>query len=716
MRTKIRQILNVLTLGMMTLGLVIAPTTPTTAADNSVPTSALESTVSLAPVDVINPEVYVDPPNARVGAHYVFLFQITTPLACPGEVWIQWHEGYTGTSQIDDLGTADLDVANVAWSTVSRSNVITTADLTFIPSPDVSVPPDGMNTKVTQSWIPGGQVRLTISDTHGVTEISAGTWVRVDFWGPAAVNPGKDDAGITNPHSAGTYCYGVATDEEQTLVDVCFDITPPEAIITGTKMAPDSASFGEVITYRISIQNDGGITGTVELVEDIVPDGVAYVEHQSPLSYTAGAPERLFWYGDLGPGEITALTWWASVTGEISDTVFNEAVIYTYETLTITAGTHITTPEPCQQVLPPIATLCTSAGPPITDRALRNMLDMHIPNYQSTLLIFTQCYGGDMLQKFKDRQGTGILSATSISQTAVYGGYDDDAAGALWPGQGRTSDNVHKEGRDGKHEDETPIKAGDTISLTPTSPTGEIKSRHVLVYAGCPDIGGTWDSDQRETIKGNFPGAPTTTVTTVGGNGAPTGWNYPGTLNGLRDALIEIGGKMNKDEQFILFVTDHGDKHPAVGELEIPSYPEEYYIPITVTQRLINDMLNDPYNEPGTGITFFQPGSDPFEGVISLTLATTTTTYTDFTDFSVDLNGDGDLEDLGEGHYFFFPVPESVLIPPVANEDFLLEINVENGTSEDLYFAYVSMDSGPISKIVAQNYIYLPLIMKNYGD
>jgi hypothetical protein len=206
----------------------------------------------LAPIDVINAEVHVEPPNVRMGAHFVFVFQATTPIALPGEVWIQWREGYTGTSQIDDLGDASLEVANVAWSDGpdERDKVITD-DLTIIPDPDWSGPPDGMNTKTTGSWIPDGQVRLTISDTHGFDMIPAGVWIRVDFWGPPSVNPGKEDAGITNPDLTGSYCFGMATEEEQDLVYACADVIaggPPviDGVFTGALIDGDGTATNGV--------------------------------------------------------------------------------------------------------------------------------------------------------------------------------------------------------------------------------------------------------------------------------------------------------------------------------------------------------------------------------------------------------------------------------------------------------------------------------------
>ena len=68
-----------------------------------------------------------------------------------------------------------------------------------------------------------------------------------------------------------------------------------------------------------------------------------------------------------------------------------------------------------------------------------------------TLLIFTQCYGGDMMDNFSSRPGTTILSATSAGgERSTYEGYDDDAVAALIPELGRTSDDVHAAGVAGK--------------------------------------------------------------------------------------------------------------------------------------------------------------------------------------------------------------------------------------------------------------------------
>ena len=377
---------------------------------------------------------------------------------------------------------------------------------------------------------------------------------------------------------------------------------------------------------------------------------------------------------------------------------------------TISATVHITEPGP-KLAASPYGTLCTNEGLPITDFALRMLLDAYIPDYHSTLLVFTQCYGGNMLDNFANRARTGTLSATSAEQRAIYNGYDNDAAGALKPEDGRTSDTVHQAGIDGKDNRETPKKIGPTIPLTPTSATGDIKSRHVLVYAGCPDKGGTWDSDQRNTLEANFDGESNTTVTTVGGDGTG-GWDHAGTLAGLRDALEEIGQAMNQDEQFVLFVTDHGDHHPAAQDVEIPAKATATVFP-DVPGALIRAMRLESDNDTGTGVTLYTPGVFTFtQGDIAVSLPPATTVYTQFTTYHLDLNDDGDMETLGEGTYLVFHIPESELIGNAPFTDFQLEIDVENRTLDDMAFTYISMDSGPISKRPGHP-VYLPLVLKN---
>lgn len=220
------------------------------------------------------------------------------------------------------------------------------------------------------------------------------------------------------------------------------------------------------------------------------------------------------------------------------------------------------------------ATLSTTYGSSIYDNELKQMIDKHITNSAKRLVVLTQCYGGDALEALKNTTNTAVISATSRGQKAYYGGYDDDAATATKPGAGRTGQTVHDAGVAGKHGKETP-QTGGTLSpgnfpLAPVTDDGDVRSRHVVVYAGQPDNKPGRDVTQRDLIKSNFAGQANTTVTTVGGGGPAAGWDKHGWRRGLNDAIKEAGEAIAtapdpSKEQFLLFVTDHGDLHTVTN-------------------------------------------------------------------------------------------------------------------------------------------------------
>ncbi|MEE2829055.1 MAG: hypothetical protein VX498_07700, partial [Myxococcota bacterium] len=192
------------------------------------------------------------------------------------------------------------------------------------------------------------------------------------------------------------------------------------------------------------------------------------------------------------------------------------------------------------------------SGPAISDQRLARLLNTHVPtaSAHSAVLVLTQCFGGDMLDDFAARPNTVVLSGTTAGEVAIYGGYDQDAAGALWAGPGRTSGDVHAAGVAGAHEQETPLSQGGTVTLEDVDPAGAVRSRHVLVFAGQPN---SIDAGIRDTVLSNFAGDANTTVTTVGAGGVADGWQFPGTLDGLVTALrTQIAPVMNANEQFIL--------------------------------------------------------------------------------------------------------------------------------------------------------------------
>ncbi len=255
------------------------------------------------------------------------------------------------------------------------------------------------------------------------------------------------------------------------------------------------------------------------------------------------------------------------------------------------------------------ATICTTYGDDIYDYQLDQMIDSFIPPSAKRLIVLTQCYGGDAADNFTGTN-TAVLSATSPGQKAKYGGYDDDAANACKPGAGKTGQSVHAAGTAGKHPAETPVMGGGlapgAVSLEPVTADGAVRSRHVVVYAGMPDAKGR-DNAQRDKIKANFAGQPNTTVTTVGGVGPADGWDKHGWGRGLKDAINEAAAAIEaapdpSKEQFLLFVTDHGDLH-TVEFVTTPVPPSNSIVVANVAAFVAADFQERQFERLGFSIT-----------------------------------------------------------------------------------------------------------------
>ncbi|HZU86875.1 MAG TPA: hypothetical protein VFF78_05300 [Anaerolineaceae bacterium] len=344
--------------------------------------------------------------------------------------------------------------------------------------------------------------------------------------------------------------------------------------------------------------------------------------------------------------------------------------------------------------------LSTSGGERISETQLRTLLDTYIPesNAQSRLLILTQCYGGNMLDSFSSGlTKTTVLSATSEGQTARYGGYDDDAARALRPGAGRTSADVHAAGTAGKAPSETPTSQGGAVSLEPVSPSGAIQSRHILIYAGKPDSAPGRDVSQRDQIKSNFANQPppTTTITTVGGAGTAGGWDYPGTAQGMTDALKSIQAKMGPNEQFIMFATDHGAEQSVVTPMCVANQCQANALSIPPEAHM--GMMEDLFNQPA--LTLF---TESMVGVESPSTVTVTVCqdmtgncliFSNQSFLPFDLNKDGDLLDPGDGYLVDIPLEETFALPLPLNIT-----AVAAPSPNPLIIHQVGLESGAIAK------------------
>ncbi|MBN2005614.1 MAG: hypothetical protein JXA21_19810 [Anaerolineae bacterium] len=472
------------------------------------------------------------------------------------------------------------------------------------------------------------------------------------------------------------------------------------------------------VTWRMGAINTGYIALESAALHDNVPDGLR-VRTQNGTAASGSDVDLAF--GTLTRRQVRIVNLETEVASGIapSTTLTNTAMFSANFTISQTAqlpyglsasdDVHVAAPR---ELMPesPYITLSTTDGLSIPDFVLKALLDTYIPTYHSKLLIFTECYGGDLLDDFAGDANTAVLSASAPGQCPYYASYDEAAAMALLPGAGRTSDAVHQAGVEGKNPKETPQQAGTPVSLAPTGSSNPIENRQVLIYAGKLFGEGIYEERQRGSIVNNFASAANTGVTAVGAAGSGN-WNYPGTLEGLRGALAGIQEQMSATGQLILFVTGQGDYHLVERAMEIPPKVTATAA-LDAPASLINTMRSTGSNDNNSGVTLYTPGVVTFTaGSLAVRGAYSATSFTSFVTHRLDINGDGQYNRVGEGTYLFFFIPEAALIPKSAGQNVTIEVDVENRTLETVSFAYVSLDSGSLSKRLPYS-TYLPLICR----
>lgn len=363
------------------------------------------------------------------------------------------------------------------------------------------------------------------------------------------------------------------------------------------------------------------------------------------------------------------------------------------------------------------ATLCTTYGDDIYDYQLDQYIDSVIPPAAKRLIVLTQCYGGDAADNFTGTN-TAVISATSPGQKAQYGGYDDDAANACKPGAGKTGQSVHDAGTAGKDTTETPQTGGGlapgAVSLEPVTADGPVRSRHVVVYAGKPDAKGR-DNAQRDKIKANFAGQPNTTVTTVGGEGPADGWDKHGWGRGLKDAINEAAAAIEaapdpSKEQFLLFVTDHGDLH-TVEHVTTP-VPGSNSVAVHAAAFVSPDFVERQFDRPGFSITvdiapFTHAVGDPTDYtpffptnawrlLLTPPLPAQPVLLTAFEERFIEVD-DGIIGNAPEeGVRLFFPVDPAWFVDSFF--DITYEVEIFNDTPNPYLIMEFSQDTGPVAK------------------
>jgi len=247
------------------------------------------------------------------------------------------------------------------------------------------------------------------------------------------------------------------------------------------------------------------------------------------------------------------------------------SVWFSAATLAVALHSNVALAAPGNGNAPLVGTLSTTFGSSIPAPDLATWIGQYAGGQQ--LVTLSECFGGNALSAFAGMNNTAVMSATSPGQAAIYGGFDTAAAGALKPytppANATSGLTVYNAGVAGKNPAETPTTGGGlglgSFSMESTSTDdGAINSRNVLFYAGVPDTGNGTNGDavQFGTIKNNFNGQESTTVTAVGGDPVNPAtpafpWTLPGSAAGLQEGVQSTGGGLGMT-QSIYFIGDHG--------------------------------------------------------------------------------------------------------------------------------------------------------------
>ncbi len=315
------------------------------------------------------------------------------------------------------------------------------------------------------------------------------------------------------------------------------------------------------------------------------------------------------------------------------------------------------------------ATLVADDRDDVLDSELERLINTNIATngYGSMILAFTQCFGEDCFDDFAGYGNTALLSGSQICHTSQYGGYHRGLARNLVPGS--TTNAAHAAADAQKGPGDTPVKAGTNENI------GTLSSTHVLVWAGKPN----WlDQADIDNIHDSFDGCD---VTVLSGNG--TGQNVDGAANraNLQTALKNIGSQMNSNEQFILFVTDHGDK----DDIDDAGYDGSFTTSLNVPAYA--HMQNDSYNQPVLSLFSDDPiAAGCFESIEvnghALSLPPES--------FEMDYDDDGTPEE----YKYMLDVDETWL-SETANE---IDVQIDEETCPSVVFTKVSLGSGAISR------------------
>jgi hypothetical protein len=328
-----------------------------------------------------------------------------------------------------------------------------------------------------------------------------------------------------------------------------------------------------------------------------------------------------------------------------------------------------------------IGSIATDTKQTVLDYQLERLIFSTIgQDYESMILAFTECYAGDKLDNFAVYSNSARLACNMPGFCCEYDGYHRGLAPALAPDT--YTNDAHVAGIAHKGDTEVPQSEGDNIFVRGSDQT------YVLVWAGQPSsaANGASDWDDIKDLHDNFDGESNTTVTVLAGNGTGENVDGPATFQQLTFTLKSYGDAMQGgDDQFILYVTDHGDLHGMKMNVNCPGGACSVYL----DSPSYTDMINDPQNQPELSLFVLTP--------IDSSCA-----------LSVDINGeslvvpstpiemDYDYDGSPDEYQYLMRVVESLLHS--TNNEVAFSYTI-SGSCPPLVFERVGLGTGAISRI-----------------
>ncbi|ADC64394.1 hypothetical protein Ferp_0209 [Ferroglobus placidus DSM 10642] len=264
------------------------------------------------------------------------------------------------------------------------------------------------------------------------------------------------------------------------------------------------------------------------------------------------------------------------------------------------------------------SSIVTKSGTNIYDFELANMLDMWIgeKGYANMLVVFQQCFGGGMADDILDKLDgdIAILSASKHDEPAygyknaesmekqktnpytreVLKGLKEDKKAEDVGKSAEKKDEFSAYGAKRYYEGATSVRKnvehpqyvskgkGNAISLGKRADGSEVKSKHAIVFGGNNNKMRHWKNiEEFVGLLLKSKGFSDEDIVVLADSGKNSGKAYvdgPGTKQALWNAIKDLSAKMNKDEQLVIYVTDHGNLETA--------------------DKAVRKVINDPVRQP----------------------------------------------------------------------------------------------------------------------